>query len=138
MLKEMAKRALAVVLLFLSATFIHAGVEERAPLERATWVWNNSITQSATKRDDLLRFCAQRKIGVLFLYAPMDHLQERPEEFHAFLAAAHREKMRVEALAGAPRWAFERENAERFVTAVQVFNSSAKSAEESFDGIHLD
>src|SRR3954468_14429753 len=88
MLKEMAKRALAVVLLFLSATFIHAGAEERAPLERATWVWNNSITESASRRDDLLRFCAQRKIRVLFLYAPMDHLQERPEEFHAFLAAA--------------------------------------------------
>lgn len=105
---------------------------------RAVWVWDNSVTEEPAERDDLLRFCRERRIDTLFLHAPMDHLQDRPDEFHAFLAAAHEQKMRVEALDGAPRWPFERAAAEGFVTAVRVFNSFAKTPAERFDGIHVD
>lgn len=123
---------LAVVLLL----FVSTAAAERP--RRAVWVWDNSITETAAQRDDFLRFCRDRKIDTLFLHAPMDHLQDRPDEFHAFLAAAHKKKMRVEALDGAPRWAFERRAAEDFVTAVKVFNSFAQTPAERFDGIHLD
>ena len=124
--------ALAVVLLL----FVSSAAAEKP--RRALWVWDNSIVDSAAQRDDFLRFCRERKIDTLFLHAPMDHLQDRAADFHAFLAAAHKEKMRVEALDGDARWAFERAPAGNFVTAVQVFNSFAKTPAERFDGIHLD
>lgn len=132
MLRRMRAGGLAVVVLLVAS----AGAAE-AP-RRAAWVWNNSVTESAEQRSRFLRFCRERRIDTLFLHAPMDHLQDRAEEFHAFLAAAHKEKMRVEALDGAPRWPFERQAAERFMTAVQVFNSFAKTAAERFDGVHVD
>ena len=123
---------LAVVLLLVVAN----AAAERP--RRAVWVWDNSVTETTTQRDALLKFCRERNIDTLFLHAPMDHLQDRPDEFHAFLAAAHRQKIRVEALDGNARWAFERAGAENFVTAVKIFNSFAKTPQERFDGIHLD
>ena len=108
-----------------------------ATIARATWLWNNSVVDSAARRDDVLRFCGDRRIDTIFLYAPADHLQDRAAEFRAFLAAAHARRMQVEALGGESGWVWEREKLSAFLAAVRAFNDAGKS-DERFDGVHLD
>jgi hypothetical protein len=105
---------------------------------RATWVWDNWVVETPEKQQDFLRFCRARRIDTVFLHAPADHLRERAANFHSLLAAAHRQKMRVEALDGRPEWAFERARAEAHVAAVLAFNLATGRPGERFDGIHLD
>jgi len=127
----MRLHALAVLLLLATATF----AAERP--RRAAWVWNNAVVDEAAQREAFLRFCAQRKLTAIFLHAPAEHLRERAVGFRALLRDAHRRGLRVEALDGHPRWAWERAEAEEFLAAVQTFNA-AGAPDERFDGLHLD
>lgn len=129
MLEGMSLRSLLIVVLLLSAG------ASAAP-SRATWVWDNSVTEKA-KQAELLRFCRDRRIDTLFLHAPPEHLQERAAEFRSLLAAAHKQGVRIEALDGAATWAHEPAKAEEFVTAVRAFNDAGGPAEK-FDGVQLD
>jgi hypothetical protein len=101
-------------------------------------VWDNDVLGTPAAQRDFFRFCSVRRISTLFLHAPADHLRERAPEFRAFLATAHRERVRVEALDGAPGWAFDGAKPRRFVEAVLTFNRESERPEERFDGIHLD
>lgn len=106
--------------------------------KRATWVWNNWVVETPAQHKDFLRFCRARGIGTVFLHAPADHLGERAANFRAFLAAAHKQGLRVEALDGASDWAFEPAKPEAFIAAVIAFNGAGADAGERFDGLHLD
>jgi hypothetical protein len=120
----------AIVLLLLSTAAL-------AATHRATWVWDNDVLEAPASRAELLRFCAQRRIDVIFLHTSAGALTDRGEQFRAFLAAAHARQMQVEALGGAPEWTQHRAELEGFVAAVVAFNQAA-APEERFDGIHLD
>lgn len=121
-----------------------AGASERraaAPRGgRAAWAWNNAIVDSAEKRDEFLSFCRQRRINVVFLYAGAKDLRARAPRFRAFLAAAHRKKMRVDALDGDPSWGLRahRGGAEEFFAALREFQQAGAPPAERFDGVHLD
>jgi hypothetical protein len=129
----------AIVMMVVSAASA-AGAPKTAPAgnQRATWVWNNWVVEKPEQYKDFLRFCRARGIGTLFLHAPADHLAERAPNFHAFLAAAHKQKMRVEALDGASDWAFEAAKPEGFIAGVLAFNGASELEGERFDGVHLD
>lgn len=130
----MARRT-AVVLMMM---FVGVSAATAASPQRATWVWNNWVVETPAKHKDFLRFCRARGIGTVFLHAPAEHLGERAATFRAFLAAGHKQGLRVEALDGAPDWAFEPAKPEAFIAAVLAFNDAGVDAGERFDGIHLD
>jgi hypothetical protein len=108
-----------------------------AATHRATWVWDNSVTQDAGRRAALLRFCHERRIDTLFLHAPADHLRERAAQFRALLVAAHAQGIRIDALDGEATWAHEPARAEAFLAAVRGFNDAA-ALDQKFDGVQLD
>lgn len=124
-------RRIAVVVVLLGCA-----ISAFAAPRRATWVWDNAVTEKA-KQAELLRFCRDRRIDTLFLHAPATHLQERADEFRSLVAAAHAQRMRVEALDGRPGWATDHDKAKQFVGAVVTFNQ-AGAPDERFDGVHLD
>lgn len=130
MLEAMPIRRILITLLLLAAPGLAAP-------HRATWVWNNDVIGSAQSRAELLRFCGQRRIDVIFLHTSSGSLADRADEFRAFLAAAHARRMQVEALGGAPEWTQHRGELDGFVAAIVTFNR-AGAPEERFDGIHLD
>ena len=138
MLSEMlvGQRALFLLVILLAVAAPQSAASERP--RRATWVWSNDIVGSPAERDAFLKFCRKRRIDVLFLYAPPHRVRERSAEFHALLAAVHAAGLRVEALDGAPEWAFEPEHATSFAQAVLAFNREAVTAGERFDALHLD
>jgi len=107
--------------------------------QRAVWVWNNWVASEADRRVDLLAFCKQRGINVLFLHIMPEDLSVRPDDFRALLTEAHQQGVRVQALAGAPEWVFpdKRARLKWFLESVVKFNEEGP-AEAHFDGVHLD
>ncbi|MDP9268623.1 MAG: hypothetical protein M3P27_09925 [Acidobacteriota bacterium] len=131
---------LAVVSLVgaISTTSAGAAGAPRQP-QRAVWVWNNWVASDPERRDDLIAFCRQRGINVLFLHVLPEELSVRSADFRAFLTQAHEQGFKVQALAGAPEWVFadKRERLSGFLAAVLKFNQEGP-AEARFEGIHLD
>jgi len=120
------------------ASAVHAADAPRQQ-QRAVWVWNNWVASEADRRVDLLAFCKQRGINVLFLHIMPEDLRVRPNDFRALLTEAHQQGVKVQALAGAPEWVFadKRTRLQWFLEGVVKFNDEGP-AEARFDGVHLD
>jgi hypothetical protein len=122
-----------------------------ATVHRALWVWNTPPlfdTQHGEEADRFFAFCAQQKIAELYLaseFAPAGKADEAgsvlrdADGYRNFLARAHHEGMKVEALAGTPEWAVKENHPQALaaVEAILAFNR-ASSPEARFDGVHFD
>jgi len=133
---------LAVLFLLATATILATpavAAEKARPLQRAVWVWNNWAASEPDRRDDLLVFCRQRGINVLFLHLMPEDLSTRGDDFRALLTQAHQQGFKIQALAGAPEWVFAEKRARLgwLLDAVVKFNDEGP-AEARFDGVHLD
>ena len=102
------------------------------------WVWEARVIIDGESRRALLRFCQRHQIDTLYLSAynlrpPID------ASYREFNKLAHRAALRVDALAGDPRWGKARYRSVplEWVNSVRAFNAAA-SPEERFDGIHTD
>ena len=102
------------------------------------WVWDARLASDGPARSQLLAFSRRHDIGTLYLSAydlrsPMD------QHYRQFNRLAHRQGIRVLALAGDPRWGkpqYHRVPLE-WMQSVCELNRSAPP-EEQFDGIHTD
>jgi hypothetical protein len=118
---------------------------------RAMWAWNTKPLfdpEEPQEADRFLAFCAAQNISIVYLAAEFDRPTDtaapvfrlrRPEGYRAFLKRAHKQGLRVEALAGTPEWALRANHAEALaaIDAILEFNQGS-SAEERFQGIHFD
>ena len=107
-------------------------------LPKAMWVWDAQVVVRPAERNDLLAFCREKHVGILYLSAyNLDPPYE--QNYRIFNALAHKQGIEVHALAGDPRWGRSRYHDVplRWIKSVQVFNASGKKSEQ-FDGIHTD
>ena len=114
--------------------FLYA--EENPP--RAMWVWDVKLPTSGESSRALVEFCKSRNIGLLYLSA--FNLNDKfKQSYRSFNAMAHKNNIKVHALAGDPRWCIERYHKQpmQWVRNVLEFND-ASQPEERFDGIHSD
>ncbi len=102
---------------------------------RATWIWDSSLI--AHDRDRLLQFAEEQKLTDIYISYDTDAAD--PEAYRTFIRSAHELGMKVEALAGASDWIYEKNHRyiERFIDAVTAYNQSAET-EERFAGYHFD
>ncbi len=104
----------------------------------AMWVWDARLVTDSVGRSRLLAFSRKHGLQALYLSAydlrsPMD------QHYRQFNRLAHRQGIRVYALAGDPRWGkpqYHRVPME-WMESVRRLNASAPP-EERFDGIHTD
>ncbi len=123
----------------------------RASTNRTLWAWNTGALLDPTKRAEANRFfsfCTSQQIQKVYLAAEFDQSRKDgkpyfelrdPEGYRTFLARAHQQGLKVDALAGTPEWAV-RENhpqALAVVGALLAFNHASPSSAR-FDGIHFD
>ncbi|MBZ5546273.1 MAG: hypothetical protein LAO07_21850 [Acidobacteriia bacterium] len=128
-----------------------AAGDPAATVHRALWVWRSKPLfeeQNREEADRFFAFCARQRIAAVYLAAEFDPTTEagvprtnlrNADSYREFLARAHREGLKVEALAGTPEWAV-RENHPQALAAVEAvlaFNR-ANPPEARFDGMHFD
>ncbi len=120
-------------------------------LYQAMWAWNTKPIIEPGERaelDRLLAFCSEKGIRELYLAVEFDHgpkTDRAPakvraaEGYRAFLARAHQQGLKVEALAGTPEWAVKEHHAAALaaVDAILAFNRGGAPGTR-FDGIHFD
>lgn len=118
---------------------------------RAMWAWNTQPLFDPERRDEVARFfafCADNRIQEVYLAAEFDQQVtdgaprfdlRTPDRYRDFLARAHQQGLKVEALAGTPEWAARGKHSYALaaVDAMLAFNRSSPTAAR-FDGIHFD
>ena len=135
-------------------------IGKQRDLPRAMWNWNPlPLLLDPLRQKDFLSFCKRERIARVWLQLPTRSVRspesgmilDRPEGdgFHveilhpdrlrSFLAAAHAEGIKVEALDGAPEYAVRKFHHVplAIVDAVIAFNRES-APEERFDGVHFD
>jgi hypothetical protein len=137
-----------------------AKIGKQRDLPRAMWNWNPlPLLLDPLRQKDFLTFCKRERIARVWLQLPTRSVRspetgrivDRPagDDFHveivhparlrSFLAAAHAEGIKVEALDGAPEYAVKKFHHVplAIVDAVIAFNRESAPAER-FDGVHFD
>lgn len=128
---------LFIICLSLSANSYSQAAAKTA---RAMWVWNWRIVSDEEKSAELLAFCRDRGITTLFLNAGVNLDDENISvDYAGFISQAHEQGIRVDALAGDPRWSYVRYHKEalRWVKSVIDYNQRVSKLER-FNGIHYD
>ncbi len=111
-------------------------------LYHAMWAWNTKPIIEPDGRgelDRLLAFCFEKRIQEIYLAVEFDNGSKgdraparirAPEGYRAFLARAHQQGLKVEALAGTPEWAVKEHHADALaaVDAVLAFNRARDPA----------
>ncbi len=127
----------------LAMIFAIASAASAEPAMRAMWVYKTEpILASSAEQEQLFAFCHQRQVTDLFWQVhyerlPEDHYSMRnPEPSHQFLAAAHRQSIRIHALGGDPAHALTKNHGRVLGMADALL--SFNQAGEPFDGMHLD
>jgi len=122
-----------------------------ATVHRALWAWSTKPLFDAQHREEADRFfafCARQRIAEVYLAAEFDSTTEagvprsnlrNADSYRQFLARAHREGLKVDALAGTPEWAVRENHPQALaaVDAILAFNR-ASPPEARFDGVHFD
>lgn len=132
----------------------------RGDIPRAMWNWNPiPLLLDPLRRKDFLSFCKRERIARVWLQLPTRSVRSpetgmiadrpangdyhveilHPARLRSFLAAAHAEGIKVEALDGAPEYAVRKFHHVplAIVDAVIAFNRESSPAER-FDGVHFD
>lgn len=112
------------------------GVSRADEPPRAMWVWDVHIPNSSEATHELISFCKSKNINLLYISAYSFGESAKPS-YRLFNAVAHKNGIKVHALAGDPRWSIERYHKQplEWVGKVLEFNRESKK-EERFDGIH--
>lgn len=124
------------------------------PLPRALWVWTTKAILADEKQSrDLLEFCQQEQINQLWMQLDYriepggmgeSHRETRclianEKQWRNFLSEAHRRRIRVDALDGAPEYAVKENHHIPLAVVDGVIKFNAASArDQRFDGIHFD
>jgi len=105
---------------------------------RAMWVWDAKVIEDKEATEGLLDFCQKKNIDLLF-YSAYNVRGKMTPICRKFNSRAHRRNISVHALAGDPRWAFERfhKRALDWAEGVLMFNFESQP-HERFDGLHSD
>ena len=105
---------------------------------RAMWVWDVKIFQDAKASRHLFDFCEERDINTLF-YTAYQVKGSAAGDYRRFNKSAHQRGIFVHALAGDPRWGFERYHHRFLLWVNDILEFNKASAEnERFDAIHSD
>lgn len=118
----------------LSHNLSYAGEEP----PRAMWVWDVKIAGSQEASLRLVDFCISRRINLLYLsaFAFSDNARKA---YRSFNTLAHKNGIKVHALAGDPRWCIEKYHKQPIKWARNVLDFNKESQpHERFDGIHSD
>lgn len=118
-----------------------AAKDRAAP--RALWLWKLDPVTALQVRDDLFAFCEQTGVTRLYLYlgeTPVtDASPVYQDQLGAFLIAAHRRGIAVDALTGNPLWAKPAHHRVLldWIQGFLEFNAR-RPAQARMDGVHLD
>jgi hypothetical protein len=120
-------------------------------VHRAMWVWNTQPLfdrSQPEEADRFFAFCSRNRVRELYLAAefagpdkeaaPLFEIRT-PDGYREFLTRAHREGLKVEALAGTPEWGVGENFAQALahLEGILAFNR-ANGASARFDGVHFD
>lgn len=102
--------------------------------EKGTWIWDARIIDK--EQAEILKFAADNQVTVLYLHIDKD---VKIKTYREFVREANERGVRVEALAGRPRWAFRDHQAhiQEWITWVKKYNDAAEP-KERFRGLHFD
>ena len=103
--------------------------------QRATWIWDSAIIEKDL--DSLLQFAAEQKLTSLYVRYDLNTADR--EAYRTFIRRASELGIKVEALAGASDWIYEKNHGyiRRFIGAVTEYNRSVND-DERFQGYHFD
>ncbi|MBP7175327.1 MAG: hypothetical protein KBA53_03770 [Thermoclostridium sp.] len=107
---------------------------------KAIWVWDTAdVLSSKKKTRELLDFCTNKGINLLYINIDQGVLKSDPKGVKALIAAANTLNIKTEALDGNMYWVLEENHhlALASISSVINFNKRAK-ANERFLGIHHD
>ncbi len=109
---------------------------------RAMWIWNNDFAFNPKKNTELLTFCRNRQIQILYLYTGTKTLfnsRAGTDKIENFLERAHKAEIRVHALDGWPTALLPDRQAEFLASLQRIldFNRN-RPAERRFDGFQSD
>jgi hypothetical protein len=122
-----------------------------ATVHRALWVWHTKPlfdSQQGKEADRFFDFCARQNIAEVYLAAEFDQPAKggnsgftlrNADSYRKFLGRAHRQGLKVDALAGSPEWAVRENHPQALaaVDAILAFNRTSPP-EARFDGVHFD
>lgn len=135
MLIKFAKFAcIASLLACLYTTPIHA----QNGHEKAMWVWDYYQSLSTDEqRQELIQFSLNNNINLLFV-GTKTTLKDHPEEYAEFIQKAHKNGIRVFALAGNASWAQKENHQYALEQLKQVLDFNASHPSDEFDGLQFD
>ena len=121
--------------------------EDAAPYH-SMWVWKTAeLLDNPQAANRLFDFCERTGLKEIYLSVDFDTSPGHPfpvsvpdaPSYGAFLEAAHKRGLRVEALAGAPAWAATACHARALGAVRAILELNARMPSEGrFDGIHFD
>jgi len=124
------------------------GTQTRA-LTKAMWVWDARVITDQAKREELLAFCGEKKIGLLFadvgsIFAEPTIVAHKrlvtPEQLADFAVAVHEAGLKLDALDGDAPWS-RTQNHGAAISRLEkalAFNQARKSKDEKLDGFQFD
>lgn len=129
----------ASALLFILGIFLHNFSYSQTPEPpRAMWVWDTKIPTSSEASQRLVDFCKLKNINLLYLSA-FNFNENAKNSYRFFNVFAHKNNIKIHALAGDPRWCIERYHKQPLGWLKEVLEYNKLSRlEERFDGIHYD
>ncbi|TKG94000.1 hypothetical protein EYV94_14695 [Puteibacter caeruleilacunae] len=116
--------------------------DEERKVVRSMWVWNNTNGLDATKRVDLLEFCKEHHIEILYFSTGLGDYTANAtlkQNTRNFIKAAHQNNIEVHGLTGNPDWILPA-NQSKYLNAVKsiiAYNNTVES-DECFDGYQSD
>ncbi|WP_243896091.1 hypothetical protein [Paenibacillus sp. F411] len=128
--------SLAAVLLVVAALLLWSLLQrsDHVQQDKATWLWD--AAGIAQKGDEIISFCAQEGVKVIFVQIQSE---VRKEDYRRFAAGAYAAGIAVHALDGQPEWAYEEHRGEvsHMLSWLAQYNAESQP-EERFQGIQLD
>lgn len=117
-------------------------LRETSNAQRTMWIWDSSNGLDEDKRVDLIAFCLEKNIEVLYFYTGLNDYSTDDDlklSTRNFISDAHDNNIDVHGLTGAPAWILP-ENQSKYtdaVTAIANYNNSVNE-NERFDGYQSD
>ncbi|MBD2862350.1 hypothetical protein [Paenibacillus oceani] len=133
-------KIMIVTLVLLSGTFIAAWATLAAPLPsgkpKATWLWDTSLINTATGRNQIIKFAKNQQISRIYLQVNPDVTKNA---YRYMIKTAAGNGIEVYALDGAPNWALPENRGQitSLIGWVKTYNATV-TMNERFAGIQLD
>ncbi len=127
----------------------NGGAEEGRPLVRAMWVWDARAITDQVKRAELLAFCREKQISLLFvdvgsIFAEPSIAARKPlvtpDQLADFALAVHEAGMKLDALDGDAPWSRSQNHGAAVgrLEKALAFNQARRTKNEKLDGFQFD